>query len=297
MPALRSFDGTHIHYESHGSGHPIIMVNGLACDANYWKYTRRHFGAHAHVINYDLRGHGKSGHPARREHVEVADHARDLIALISHLGAEKPVIMGFSLGVQIMFESYRQFGNNLGGLVAVTGPYRNPLSTFYGLPLHDRVIEGAIRAARAIQDPLGQIWPHIFRNRLIYPISRLTGATRSKREDMDGFYKHAECMHVPLFIDFAAAATRHSAEDVLPTISIPTLVIGGEKDTFTPVSLSEHMARTIPDAEYLFVKGGTHTALVEEPELINTTIERFLRDNLPYAVAGRRTADVGAEKT
>jgi fermentation-respiration switch protein FrsA (DUF1100 family) len=71
----------------------------------------------------------------------------------------------------------------------------------------------------------------------------------------------------------------HAAEDVLETIRTPTLVIAGEDDRFTPLSVMEKMWRSIPSAEFLVIPRGTHTALVENPLLMNMRIELFLRDH------------------
>ena len=52
--------------------------------------------------------------------------------------------------------------------------------------------------------------------------------------------------------------------------------MAGEKDTFTPASLSTFMAETIPKAELLVVEGGTHAAPIEAHERINARITEFL---------------------
>ena len=281
MPTFTSFDGTKIAYTVQGSGSPLILINGLVCDEWYWKYTVQHFSAHLQIITYDLRGHGKSAVPAVDDHVAIADHARDLAALSNHLGLQRPIVAGYSMGVQIMFEAYRQLRTRLGALIAVTGPYRNPAASFYGLPLPDPLIDALFQAAYKLEKPMAYLWPRVFASPLVYPLSKLTGATRASRADMQGFYDHAKDMNVNLFLRFAQGAAHHCAEDVLPTIAIPTFIIGARYDTFTPVSLSEHMARTIPEAEYLSLEQGTHTALIEEPEKINAAMEAFLRDRVP----------------
>jgi pimeloyl-ACP methyl ester carboxylesterase len=281
MPSFRSFDGTEISYTVRGEGAPLILVNGLACVESYWKYTIEHFSPKMQVITYDLRGHGSSGIPSVESNVEIADHARDLAGLLRELNVVNPVVAGFSLGVQIMFETYRHVGDNLAALVAVTGPYRNPIATFYGLPLPQPVIDGAFMAAKVLEKPIEKAWRLAFRSPFIYPISKAVGACKCEKEDIQGFYDHASVMDVGLFFQFAQAASRHTAEDVLPNIAVPVLVVGAEKDTFTPPKLSEHMARTIPNADYLHVKGGTHTAIVEQPRLINERIEGFVRRHLP----------------
>jgi 3-oxoadipate enol-lactonase len=283
MHSFRSFDGTEIEYTSTGEGpSALVLINGLGCVASYWKYTIAHFQPHMRIITYDLRGHGNSDHPAHEDHVEIEHHARDLVGLVDHLGLERPVLAGFSLGVQIMFESYRLAGTRLGGLVAVTGPYRNPLATFYGMKMPDKAIRGIFGAFGLAEKPLSILWPLIFGSpRIVYPLSIAIGAANARLEDMEEYFEHMKTMNAPMFLRFAAAAARHSAEDVLRGIRIPTLIIGAERDTFTPVALSEHMAATIPEAEYLFLRGGTHTSIVERPNRINRTMERFLRERLP----------------
>jgi hypothetical protein len=47
---------------------------------------------------------------------------------------------------------------------------------------------------------------------------------------------------------------------------------------FTPVWVSRLMQERLPDAELLVVRGGTHTAYLEQPDLVNLRIEKFLRE-------------------
>jgi len=64
-----------------------------------------------------------------------------------------------------------------------------------------------------------------------------------------------------------------------PRSSLRANVIAGEDDRFTPLSVMEKMWRSIPSAEFLVIPRGTHTALVENPLLMNMRIELFLRDH------------------
>ena len=64
---------------------------------------------------------------------------------------------------------------------------------------------------------------------------------------------------------------------MLAEVHVPTLVIAGDRDLFTPVARSRELASRIPGAELLVVRGGTHAALVEQPELIALAVEKFLR--------------------
>jgi pimeloyl-ACP methyl ester carboxylesterase len=72
------------------------------------------------------------------------------------------------------------------------------------------------------------------------------------------------------------AAGDHSAEEWLTEIDVPVLVVAGEKDTFTPASLSNWMVKQIPDGELMMVAGGSHVAPIEQPELVGERIRAFV---------------------
>ncbi len=79
----------------------------------------------------------------------------------------------------------------------------------------------------------------------------------------------------------------HTAWDHLPHVDVPTLIIAGERDKFTPAWLSRKMAEHIPGAELMLVPLGTHTAPLEYRELVELRVERFLRDRLGIARASQ----------
>jgi pimeloyl-ACP methyl ester carboxylesterase len=79
-----------------------------------------------------------------------------------------------------------------------------------------------------------------------------------------------------MFLKMLRAAGEHSAEDYLSKIDVPVLVVAGEKDTFTPSSLSTFMADEIPDAELFTLEGGTHVAPIEQPEAVGAKLKQFV---------------------
>ena len=58
---------------------------------------------------------------------------------------------------------------------------------------------------------------------------------------------------------------------------MPTLIVAGTRDLFTPLSTAEQMARVIPDATLAMVEGGTHYAAVEYPREVNERIRDYLK--------------------
>ncbi|MFN7135022.1 MAG: alpha/beta fold hydrolase, partial [Myxococcales bacterium] len=124
-----------------------------------------------------------------------------------------------------------------------------------------------------------------------------------RRDDFMPYFHHLGVMDPVVFLRTLASAAAHSAWDDLPGIRVPTLIIAGERDRFTPMWLSERMHGAIPGSELLVVPSGSHTAPIELPELIALRIERFLKDRLvaerparraPRKVAPRRRARTAA---
>jgi pimeloyl-ACP methyl ester carboxylesterase len=92
-----------------------------------------------------------------------------------------------------------------------------------------------------------------------------------------------------LFVAMLSAAARHTADELLPEIDVPTLIVAGARDGFTPPERSREMASAISGAELLEIANASHTAPIERPNLIDWTIRDFVArrvDGTPVA-AGR----------
>ena len=86
-----------IHYEDHGSGHPIVLIHGYPLDGNSWERQERELLANGYrVITYDRRGFGRSSQPTFGYDYDT--FAGDLKALIEHLDLSDVVLVGFSMG-------------------------------------------------------------------------------------------------------------------------------------------------------------------------------------------------------
>ena len=88
-----------------------------------------------------------------------------------------------------------------------------------------------------------------------------------------------------LFVAMLSSAAQHSADDLLSDVTVPTLVIAGERDGFTPAERSRAMAAAIPDAELLEIPSASHTAPIERPHLVDSTIRDFVARRIDSADA------------
>ena len=62
----------------------------------------------------------------------------------------------------------------------------------------------------------------------------------------------------------------------MPAVSVPTLVVAGDRDSFTPPEVSRAMSEAIPNAELVVLKGGSHLGPLERREEVRRAIVEFL---------------------
>ena len=79
-----------------------------------------------------------------------------------------------------------------------------------------------------------------------------------------------------LFTRMLQAAGEHSAQDLLPQVAVPTLVVAGSRDTFTPPEVSVAMAEAIPGARLALIQGGSHILPLEERDRVGALLRDFL---------------------
>ena len=100
---------------------------------------------------------------------------------------------------------------------------------------------------------------------------------RCSRQEIDLYFEHIAKMGFANELRALLGMARHSAEDVMPTIDCPTLVIAGEKDGMCPARLVKRIHQKVKGSELFVVPHGSHATLIEQPELVNLRIEAFLR--------------------
>lgn len=260
------------------AGIRAIFCDGILCDGFIWKYLWSDLAAVCDVAHWHYRGHGRSAAPVDPARVDIPSHARDLEAVRKHLGDPPCVLIGHSMGTQVALEEWHLFPEKVKGIVLICGSYGKITHSFRGVPILDRILPKVMDIVDKQPDLVRAIWSRLppemaFRAALL---ARDVDPESIRREDMLPYLKHMTHVDFPMFLKMLRAAGEHSAEEWLPKVDVPVLVIAGEKDTFTPASLSEFMTEQMPKAELLMVKGGSHVAPIEQPELVCAKIKAFV---------------------
>ncbi|MFF4166259.1 alpha/beta fold hydrolase [Streptomyces sp. NPDC001741] len=263
MTAL-ALRGATIEYDDLGpaAGVPVLLIHGHPFDRTMWAPQADALtGAGYRVVTPDLRGYGRSGVTPGK--VFLADFADDLAALLDHLGIERAVVGGVSMGGQIAMELQLRHPGRVRALV-----------------LSDT-------SARAETDE-----GKAFRNQV---------ADELLAEGMDGYatgaiHKMLAAYNVEAMPDVAArvlammratdprgaaAALRGRAErpdyrDTLAGVRVPVWIVVGADDAYTPVADAEAMLRLVPAASLTVIEKAGHLPGVEQPELFNAALLDFL---------------------
>ena len=129
MPFLHLKD-TELYYEVHGRGQPMVFLSETACDGEVWKlYQVEEFSRDHQVILHDYRGTGRSDKPSIDYSTKM--FCDDAAALMDHLGVEKAIVIGHSMGgriAQLLALDYPEKVDKL--VLASTGAAFPPLKDF-----------------------------------------------------------------------------------------------------------------------------------------------------------------------
>jgi pimeloyl-ACP methyl ester carboxylesterase len=278
-------DGAPLAFASGGpeDARALVCCNGLGVSTFFWDYLGAHFAKDHRVVVWDYRGHGASGYPADPASLTIPSIAGDLARVLDANEIEHAVLLGHSLGTQVILEFAHLFPDRVLGLVPILGGFGHVADTFIDPRIGRAMYGAAYKVGTKIPDLLSVGLRLTLRRPIAWHFARLTGlvhADLAKKEDMEPYMEHLSRLDPRIFLEIARAAQEHDAGPYLGEIRCPTLVVAGERDLFTPRHLSVEMAQRLGSAEILEIPGGSHAALIEQPELINLRLEKFLRERV-----------------
>ncbi|SES05124.1 Pimeloyl-ACP methyl ester carboxylesterase [Lentzea xinjiangensis] len=251
-------NGITIGYDDEGTGDALVLVHGHPFDRSMWRPQVEHFSSQGwRVIAADLRGYGESTVVPGTTPLPV--FASDIAALLTHLGVEEFVLGGLSMGGQIVMECVRLFPERLRGLVLAdtsAGPESEEVRR-YRREMADRLLrEGMAGYADEV------LWKMVARH------NAEAGA-------------HVRKMMHNAPPAGAAAALRGRADRpdytaTLAAVTVPTLVVVGSEDEYTPVADAEYIRARVPGSALVVVDGAAHMPNLERPEAFNAAVADLL---------------------
>ncbi len=293
---VRSFDGTELRVRAAGPpGAPtVVFLHGITLDLTTWHYQWRAFSERYRCVLIDLRAHGASGRPASGDY-SLRAMGRDLRAVLDATVPQGPaVLVGHSMGgmaVLVFAELFpEEIGGRVAGVVLVDTAASDVFREVFG-SLGARVgwglrrlgtryrsrIDSAERLQRAVRR---------FGADLSFLVARATNfgpdASPSQIEHVTRISTGAPVeVWVHTLQDIMEMDLRH----VLEHVTVPALVVVGDRDLITPKASAQALRAALPNARAVVITRAGHLSMMERHERFNEVLERFLGEVLP---AGRR---------
>lgn len=245
-------NGIKVYYEIYGEGEPLLLLHGNGGSIESFIYQIPELAKHFKVIAVDSRAQGRT--TDADQEITYALMASDMAGLIDKLNLGKVNVVGWSDGGNIGLEMAYAYPEKVLKVVACGANYT-----------HENFIAPPDSAVMDKDDPLVKKTSELLK-RSTTSIQRLSPDTlripliKKKLGDLMEKYPN-----------FTLAQ--------LKTIKVPFLIVAGDHDLIN-LNHTISLFTSLPKAELFIVPHATHVVLIENPELINSEVIRFLKT--PY---------------
>jgi pimeloyl-ACP methyl ester carboxylesterase len=287
---VRSCDGTRLHTAVFGpeDGYPIVLAHGITCAIRVWACQIADLANDYRVIAFDHRGHGRSEVPRRRGNYSLDFLAADLDAVLAATldRGERAVIAGHSMGgiaITSWAERYpRRVRRRADAVALINTTTGDLLRNVQFVPVPPQLADIRVFAAGTLLKTFGAA-PLL---RAVDRPSRRFVTMMAVGRDADPAI--AEFIY-ELFTSTPPAGRGGWARVLVDTLgprhiglknlTVPTLVIGSEKDRLLPMVSSRHIASEVPNLASFVELSGGHCAILERPDEVNKHL-RLLIDSV-----------------
>lgn len=261
--------GLSVAYERTGDGPALVLLHGFTHDSRVWRPQLDSLSDQFTVIAWDAPGAGRSADPPGS--FEIGDWADCLAGFLDAAEVQWAHIVGLSWGGLLAQEFYRRHTARVRSLVLA--------DTYAGWqgslpqPIPEQRLEACLRDASL---PPSEFVPKYL------PGMFSESPTQEVRDELASVMSD---FHPIGFRLMATALARADTRDLLPNIRVPTLLVWGDADARSPMSVAYQMRDAIPGARLAIISGAGHISNLEAPAQFNAEVRDF---------CGKRMTEVGA---
>jgi pimeloyl-ACP methyl ester carboxylesterase len=248
---IRSFDRARIAYEVLGSsGTSLVLVHGWCCDRTYWDLQIAPLAVRWRVVRLDLAGHGQSD--CERTGWSMAAFGADVSAVVSAAGLTDTILVGHSMGADVVLEAARLMRGRVRGLVWVDR--YNQLSTFMSeAQVQERIAPFRTSFTETTRTFVQRMFP-----------------SRADASLIERVASHMSSAPEPMALAVLEATWNHgrSGPGLLAELDLPVVAINAEHPSTDTPSMREH------GVEVLLMPDVGHFPMLEKPADFNACLAR-----------------------
>jgi pimeloyl-ACP methyl ester carboxylesterase len=270
--------GRSVSYVEAGSGQLLLLIHGMAGNAENWKSVIEPLALRNAVIAPDFPGHGFS-EPGTGDYSlgSLASGLRDLMLTLGH---ERATLVGHSLGGGVALQFTYQFPEMVERLVLVSsgglGPDVSPILRAAALPGADLFIS----ATAGVGARAGSLLGGAFAKLGLHPSADVAEVARGYASLADPERRKAFLATLRSVV--GTEGQRVAALDLLYLAdALPVLIVWGDRDPIIPVEHAEDAHRELPNSRLEIFEGVGHVPQLESPGSFISALERFLDETEP----------------
>lgn len=282
---VRSADGTILRAWTNDpdlqiDGPTVVLCNGLG--TNPWTMPRLlDPDCGVRVVSWNHRGTGGSERPADPARAGIEEFVEDAIAVMDDAGITRAPLIGWSMGVNTMFEVAARHPERVSGLFAVAGVPGDTFSTMLGplrlpRPVARAVTVNLSRTLRCSGKALTPLSTRLPIGRKAIGVLSHSGFMLPVDDPDVTAHAVREFLTTPLDWYFhLALLTADHGRVSLSRVDVPTAFVAGKWDLLAGARAMASAAERIPDATYDELPG-SHFLALEQPDRLHELLLEFL---------------------
>lgn len=255
-------EGLRVGFRRAGNGTPLVLLHGIYGDSRNWAPQLEALSDEFTVVAWDAPGAGQSDDPP--ESFGFPEYADCLAGLIRGLGLERSHVCALSYSGGIALELCRRHPD-LPASLTLVGAYAGWAGSLPADKVQMRVERALAQADLGGEAAAREFTPELF-------------AADAPTELVDQAIALSSSFHPAGLRVMARASAAADLREVLPQVAVPTLVIHGQEDRRSPLSVSEALHAGIPNSRLAVVGGAGHMTNMEAPEEFNRLLREFLHE-------------------
>jgi len=290
MPYATADDGVRLYWEESGSGAPLLFVHEFAGDHRSWAPQVEHFRDRYRCLVYDARGYPPSEVPADESAYSQQRAVADAVTVLDAAGVERTHVVGISMGGFCTLHLGLRHPERASALV-IAG---------VGYGAHPDAAPAFRKECEAIAAAFAAEGSAKVAERYAVGPARVQFQNKNRAE--------WEVFARQLAEHDAGGAARtmlgvqrlrpslYDLRDELAAMTVPVLIVVGDEDEGC-LEADLMLKRTIPTSGLAILPRTGHTCNLEEPEVFNALVERFLSAVDRGEITPRDPRSLGASVT